>query len=220
MSALLFGSISTLADTSELQREAFNEAFADHGLTWNWGQDEYRSQLASSGGSARIAAYARERGEEVDADAVHETKSKLFQSKLASAPVSPRAGVPETIEAARAAGLKLGFVTTTSADNVTALLSALEPDVNRADFSIVLSLHDVDAAKPDPAVYLKALELLDEDADHCVAVEDNPGGAESAAAAGIDCIAFPNENTANLDFSTAQATVGRLDIAAVQERLG
>jgi hypothetical protein len=34
MSAILFGSISTLADTSELQRRAFNEAFSAHGLDW------------------------------------------------------------------------------------------------------------------------------------------------------------------------------------------
>ena len=34
MSAILFGSISTLSDTSEMQRDAFNAAFADAGLDW------------------------------------------------------------------------------------------------------------------------------------------------------------------------------------------
>lgn len=32
MPAILLRSISTLADTSELQRQAFNQAFAQHGL--------------------------------------------------------------------------------------------------------------------------------------------------------------------------------------------
>ena len=32
MSSVLFGSISTVADTSEVQRQAFNRAFAEHGL--------------------------------------------------------------------------------------------------------------------------------------------------------------------------------------------
>lgn len=41
LSALLFGSISTIADTSERQRHAFNEAFAEHGLDWQWDRDEY-----------------------------------------------------------------------------------------------------------------------------------------------------------------------------------
>ena len=40
MSAILFGSISTLADTSEMQRAAFNEAFRAHGLDWSWSREE------------------------------------------------------------------------------------------------------------------------------------------------------------------------------------
>ena len=90
MSAILFGSISTLADTSELQREAFNRAFAEHGLNWRWDLDDYRTMLEKSGGADRIAAYAEERGDTVDAAAVHATKSKLFQESLASASVAPR----------------------------------------------------------------------------------------------------------------------------------
>ena len=41
MAAILFGSISSIASTSELQRQAFNDAFTQHGLSWQWDQDEY-----------------------------------------------------------------------------------------------------------------------------------------------------------------------------------
>ena len=34
--AVLFGSIGTLAETSDLQRDAFNEAFKISGLDWFW----------------------------------------------------------------------------------------------------------------------------------------------------------------------------------------
>lgn len=34
MGTILFGSISMLADTSEVQRESFNEAFGEFGLDW------------------------------------------------------------------------------------------------------------------------------------------------------------------------------------------
>ena len=54
MPALLFGSISTIADTSELQRQAFNDAFEAHGLDWRWDRDEYRSLLEQSGGMDRV----------------------------------------------------------------------------------------------------------------------------------------------------------------------
>lgn len=209
MTAILFGSISTLADTSELQRTAFNEAFAQHGLDWRWDRDDYRAMLDSNGGAARIVEYARDRGEEVDADAVHATKSELFQKSLAGAAM-PRSGVVETIRAAKDAGTRLGFVTTTSAGNVDALFEALAPDVQRSDFDVVVSADDVAETKPAPDAYEFALARLGEDAAAVVAVEDNPGGVRSATAAGLRVVAFPNENTADADFGGAE-TVDRLD---------
>ena len=37
--AILFGSIGTLAETSDLQRNAFNEAFKISGLNWFWDEN-------------------------------------------------------------------------------------------------------------------------------------------------------------------------------------
>jgi len=39
--AILFGSIGTLIETSDLQRESFNEAFKEAGLDWYWDQEDY-----------------------------------------------------------------------------------------------------------------------------------------------------------------------------------
>jgi HAD superfamily hydrolase (TIGR01509 family) len=201
MPALLLGSISTLADTSELQRDAFNRAFAEHGLDWEWGQDEYRSLLTGNGGADRVAAYAEQRGEQVDSDAVHQTKSTLFQQALAAG-VEARPGVAETIAAARREGWRVGLVTTTSASNVDALLSGLS-GISREDFDVVTDVSSVQDPKPSPAVYAEALQQLGEEADHSVAVEDNVGGVRSATEAGVSCLAFPNENTAAHDFGEA-----------------
>ncbi|HET6877410.1 MAG TPA: hypothetical protein VFH38_07760, partial [Jatrophihabitans sp.] len=89
MTALLFGSISSVADTSERQRQAFNDAFAQHGLEWHWHRDDYRAMLGRAGGRDRIAEYARREGADVDADAVHATKSGVFQKLLADGTVTP-----------------------------------------------------------------------------------------------------------------------------------
>ena len=151
MPALLFGSISTVADTSELQRQAFNDAFRAHGLAWRWDRDDYRATLDTSGGQARIAAHAAARGETVDAKAVHETKSKIFQESLATSHLSPRPGVVETLRAAKAAGLKVGLVTTTARENVAALIEALAPDLAGDDFDVIVDVTSVDEPMPDPA---------------------------------------------------------------------
>ena len=130
MPAVLFGSIGALADTSELQREAFNEAFRAHGLDWTWSQDEYRRLLAESGGEQRIAAYAEHTGDQVDAAAVHRTKSETFQQSLRTRPIEPRPGVVDTIEQADRNGVPVALVTTTSGDNVAALAQALRPQID------------------------------------------------------------------------------------------
>ena len=216
MSAILFGSISTVADTSELQRDAFNRAFAAHGLAWHWDQDDYRATLDKSGGRSRIADYAARRGETVDAKAVHETKSKIFQEILATSSLTARPGVVEVIQGARRAGMLVGLVTTTSRENVTALVEALNPDVAADFFDVVVDSTSVDEPKPDPAAYAYALERLGERPENCVAIEDNPDGVRAAVAAGVTCVAFPNENTAQHDFPT-EHRVDRLDLDQLRQ---
>lgn len=210
MSAILFGSISTLADTSELQRRAFNDAFATHGLDWTWDRDSYRRALDTNGGADRIAAYADERGEDVDAVAVHATKTTRFQELLGEHPVPARPGVTETIRAARERGIAVGVVSTTSPGNVVAVLDAIGLDSDQLD--LVLDTEQVERPKPDAAAYQLALRQLDLPSTSCIAVEDNPGGVTSASAAGLRCVAFPNENTRHLDVPGATATVDRVDL--------
>ncbi len=211
MSAILFGSISTLADTSELQRRAFNEAFEAHGLDWNWSRKAYVSMLVSSGGAHRIAAYAKGRRERVDTKAIHATKSLIFQELLATSTPVPRPGVLETVREAKSRHLKLGFVTTTQPDNLEALLHALAPDISTDTFDVIVHRETVDRPKPHGASYEFALDRLDETAVSAVAIEDNVPGVAAARAAGVTCIAFPNQNTIHGDFSGAVDKVDSLE---------
>ena len=58
MKAVLFGSIGVLAETSELQRRAYNTAFARHDLDWHWNIATYCRLLATAGGKRRIRTLA------------------------------------------------------------------------------------------------------------------------------------------------------------------
>lgn len=214
MPAVLFGSISTLADTSELQRRAFNEAFAQSGLDWEWSRDDYTAMLGSNGGAQRIKDYADSRGENVDAAAVHSLKSEVFRQLLSDTTVQPREGVIATITEAKRNHHKVGFVTTTSQGNIDALLSALEPEISAETFDLIVDVESVSAPKPSAAAYEFALEQLGERAEHVVAIEDNLGGVAAAVQAGIACIAFLNQNTARAgqaEFTAAIQIVDSLD---------
>ena len=202
MNALLLGSIGTLSDTSELQRRAFNEAFRRHGLDWSWPRDDYRRMLAEAGGQRRIRAQADAEGAQVDAAAVHATKSEVFQGYLLAGEARARPGVIETLERARTEGTKLGLVTTTTRGNVDAILRALGLD--RDMFGVVTSLDDVSAPKPAPDCYHLAAETLAVAPEACTAVEDNADGVRAAKAAGCTVLAWPGENNRGHDFAGAR----------------
>lgn len=61
LKVVALGSIGTLIETSEIQRSAFNNAFMEDGLDWNWTQNDYSKMRGQSGGRQRIADYANTR---------------------------------------------------------------------------------------------------------------------------------------------------------------
>ena len=60
LQALIFDVDGTLADTEEIHRQAFNRAFAEFGIPWDWTPALYERLLSISGGRERIDAYMRE----------------------------------------------------------------------------------------------------------------------------------------------------------------
>ena len=210
MPAILFGSIGTLAETSELQRQAFNLAFKAHGLDWEWQREPYRKLLIYSGGEQRITAWAKEQKVNVNAHAIHASKSEIYQKLLSESGLLPRTGVLDVISAAKSQGFAIALVSATSPENVNQLIAALHPHLKAGDFALLTNSTMFDRRKPAPDVYLYALQTLGLPAADCIAIEDNADGLTSAVAAGIRCVAFPGENTTDHDYSTAVALTHHL----------
>ena len=74
--ALLFGSIGTIVETSEIQRKSFNSAFRIAGLKWNWTKEIYKNLLNKSGGEERILRYAKQTKKNVNSKNIIKLKNK------------------------------------------------------------------------------------------------------------------------------------------------
>ena len=208
--AIIFGGIGTLVETSELQRQAFNEAFAEAGLPWHWDIPLYRRLLYTPGGRNRIRSYSQSRrdGEplsEQQIASLHERKSALFHAALAASSLEPRNGVQSLINQARDADIRLAVASTTSESNINMLIEA--STLRMSDFDVILNRDDVEKPKPAPDIYRKCLAALSVSPGRAVAIEDSDSGVEAAIAAGLKCIALPGENTAAHDFSAASLVV-------------
>jgi len=75
------------------------------------------------------------------------------------------------------------------------------------------------AAKPAPDLYLEACAGLGVDPREAVAVEDSPNGIAAAKAAGLRCVAVPNELTRQLDLDRADLVVDSLAEVTLAEAL-
>ena len=209
LKALVFDVDGTLADTEEAHRAAFNAAFTDAGLAWHWSVPTYARLLDVAGGRERIRhfwqaadpAAARAPGADAVVDMLHARKTRHY-AHLAGQ-VALRPGIRRLVREARAARLPLAIASTTTPDNIDALLRAPFGRNWRALFAAVCDAGTTAVKKPAPDVYLAALAVLGLPGADCLAFEDSANGLRAACAAGIPALVTPTAWTRGQDFSSA-----------------
>jgi beta-phosphoglucomutase-like phosphatase (HAD superfamily) len=220
LEALLFDVDGTLADTErEGHRIAFNAAFRDAGLDWDWDEAMYGTLLGVTGGKERIHYYLQ--GYRADFEppggvnsfisALHASKTEHYKRLMADGRIPLRTGIRRLFSEARSQGIWLGIATTTTVDNVHGLLdSALETN-GAAWFEVVAAGDVVPAKKPAPDIYLWAMERLGLPPDRCLALEDSHNGLLSALGAGIRSVVITvNGYTREEDLTGASLVVDHL----------
>lgn len=216
--ALLFDVDGTVADTEELHRQAYNHAFLRLNLGWEWDAALYADLLGVSGGHDRLAAYidrldiSDDEKERLRAliPQIHQTKTHEFSLRLEEHPVQPRPGILRLIEEAHAAGLKIGFVSTSAWINVSTMLAAAFGREACFEVGAVVNVKMVNRPKPAPDVYALLMSMLRVTEQECVAFEDSTNGVNAARAAGVFVVATPSRWTAHQDFSGADLVLSTL----------
>ena len=211
MKAILFGSIGTLIETSDLQREAFNQAFKEAGLDWYWDQEDYTKLLKKSGGTKRIEDFAEKNNTNVDAKKIRERKTQIYNDKINSSLISPREGVLDVLEYALKNKIKIGFVTSTTLNNIEVVFKTLNNHIKRNYFDFIGNNKLIKEAKPAPDIYIKALNSLELNSSECIAIEDSVESALSAYRAKIKCFAFPGLFHVDDDFSFCLKKLDKLN---------
>ena len=226
LKAVIFGAIGTIAETSDLQRQAFNTAFAAAGLDWYWTAATYRNLLKINGGQHRLRAYrdavsgaahlqlAPSGVSDLQIAALHQAKTRHYLTLLKHALVQPRTGVVALSKACQQQDINLAFCTSTAIDNVQGIGTALSGLLPFEQFSTIVTITDdrlpndrMAQPKPAPDAYLYCLQQLGLEANEVIAIEDTPVSIAAAKAAGIVTIATPGATTSDQDFAAADLVV-------------
>ena len=221
LKAILLGSIGTVAETSDIQRRAYNQALAEAGVDWHWDPETYRKLLTEPGGKRRLARLSAAEGcalSDSQVDAIHARKTAIACAEVANG-IDLRPGVGDLIEQAVEQDIPLAFVTSTYRPNIDAIATGAGGALPLERFAIVLTAEDCRRSKPAPDVYLAALERLGIDASETIAIEDSAASVSAAKAAGIYTIATPGRYTANQAFSAADRVLESLDGVSIQALL-
>lgn len=212
LQAVLFDVDGTLADTEQDgHRLAFNAAFKEFGLDWDWNIDLYGDLLQITGGKERIRHYIERfvpallsKSDLKDWIAsIHKTKTKYFESLMETGRIPLRPGVARLIRELRHENIRLAIATTTTMENVTALLKSTLGEESIGWFDVIGAGDIVPLKKPAPDIYLWVMKQMSLSADQCIAVEDSENGLKSALAANLPALITVSGYTRTQNFDGA-----------------
>jgi HAD superfamily hydrolase (TIGR01509 family) len=204
LKALLLDFDGTLVDTESIDLRTWHEVFEAHGVSVPL--DRFALRIGTLTGPDELDELDALLDVPCDREAVLADRRRRELELLEREPL--RAGVRELLERARVRGLGVAIVSSSSRSWIDGNLQRF----GLADSltTVICADGDTTRCKPSPTLYLEALETVGVEAHEAVAIEDSPNGIAAARAAGIFCVAFPNDATSALDLSEADLVVESL----------
>ena len=202
ISTVIFDLDGLLADTENLHRTAYQEVFAGHGVELS--DEQYAHHWIRSGKG--IEAFLNERNLVFNPALIRRQKGRLYEA-MVSRGVDPMPGSRELLSSLK--GRKaMALATSSYPKDAYAVLAVLGFE---DFFSVKVAKGDVERIKPYPDIFLHAAGQIGAAPEQCVVIEDAEKGVLAAYAAGMKCIAVPNEHTTDNDFSKATLVVNSLE---------
>ncbi|MCW8924553.1 MAG: HAD family hydrolase [Gammaproteobacteria bacterium] len=212
LKALIFDVDGTLADTErDGHRVAFNAAFDEYGIDWHWDVELYGKLLGVTGGKERmrycVSDFLGNDNLPEDFDELvpelHAAKTRHYTKLLSTGAIPLRPGVERLLNEARNKGLRLAVATTTTPENVSALLTHTLGEDSMGWFDVIAAGDIVPAKKPAGDIYHYALKAMNLKPQECLAFEDSHNGILASHDADLTTIITVNGYTQDDDFDGA-----------------
>ena len=202
--AIVFDFDGLIVDTETPEFDSWQEIFESYGVRLDRGVWE----LQIGRGFAAFDIYehlAGLSGQRIDREVVRPRMRRRYLELIERNPVLP--GVEDCITMAKSLGLRIAVA---SSSRGGWAYGHLERRGLIHHFEFVLSAEDVSNPKPDPELYMMAVDRLGVEPRNALSIEDSVVGLTAAKAAGLHCAVVPNPMTNGMDFSSADIRLGSL----------
>jgi len=214
--ALIFDFDGLILDTETPDVHAWENIYAEYGFPFpleSWAQI-----IGGTGASTFNAAVHLQSllSDSLDLDDLQKRQNRISHSLVDEQTVLP--GVMDYLQDAKRLGLKLAIASSSSH-------SWVDTHAQRLGifhyFDKVICADDVapGRTKPNPDLFLKALDQLDVRKSEAIVFEDSPNGVRAAKSAGIIVVAVPNPVTSLLSIDNANLTLRSLADLSLSELL-
>jgi HAD superfamily hydrolase (TIGR01509 family) len=211
--ALIFDFDGSILDTERPDLLAWEAVFEEHGVLLP--RDRWYESIGSDGNGYDVCAHLEELvGQRIEHDLVRGRHHTRIMELIAQE--RPRAGVLDWLDDAQRLGLSLAIASSSPRSWVE---GHLKTHGLFERFRAIRCRDDVAFAKPAPDLFQAAIDAVGVTPSEAIAIEDSPNGVRAAKAAGLFCIAVPNEVTGGLRFDHADVVLGSLAERSLAEIL-
>ena len=195
----------TIANTElEAHLPAFNNAFNDFGLQWNWDNSTYIDLLKINGGKNRISYFSKKSNYPLSNKLIikiHERKQYHYTNFIKNNLITLKIGVYRLVKELNNKKIRQFIVTSSSKNQVKLIINQLFKDFQ--PFEFIISSDDVKFHKPNPFPYLKAMKLSGIKYNKSIVFEDSNMGIRSSLAAKLPTIYIPSNIPTVIDSDLA-----------------
>lgn len=190
--AIVFDMDGVLVEAKDWHYEALNRALNLYGH--NIGRDEHLDEYDGLPTRKKLEMLAERKGLDLPLHAVINDLKQMYTLDLVEAYCVPSPIQQEALKKLKEEGYKLGVASNSVRQSVETMMVRCELD---GYLDVMLSNEDVERAKPDPEIYLKAAEKLGVAPEECLVLEDNKNGIEAARAAGTNVMVIKEVSDVN-----------------------
>ena len=193
---VIFDMDGLMIDSEPIQLKAVNDALKPLQLSVS------EAQFIDIVGQKSIENFAhlkQKYGFTENIETLEQNKNKAYKKRIQQE-LKPMPGLYQALDLCKENNINLALASSSIKADIDMVLKILGLENT---FAAMVSGDEVKKGKPDPAIFLKALEKLDIEPSRVAVLEDTAHGINGAKTAGMMTIAIPNRFTARQDFSNA-----------------
>ncbi|MEJ6393859.1 hypothetical protein V8J82_11370 [Gymnodinialimonas sp. 2305UL16-5] len=184
MKAVIFGSLNAICDLSEIERQAFNQAFSQSGLPWHWDARTYRDMSLRLTEVYEPSSPDHATARDVNLDELLDLKDEILFNLIEDHSFVEDPLIVGLFDYLRRKRMSRGLISQQSRLIVNSVRAAL-PGILASDFSSVTCRGDEGRPETRQCVYADLASTMRVELDRCIAIETTRRGIETARAAGV-----------------------------------